>query len=223
MGTWCLHFSSYWQLVPSLIFYPLLPYLHCTTPPLPPTVMDKAIDLHCKCGHFCILVIGRANAGKTMLLKKVCNSVEDPEIFDPSGKKVMGTHCIWMRQVNHLIPTRLIAAWSHCSPGVIGGINNNPTQLRSHLLFRSMDYMILITSSYLKAIPNLFSTILLDLNLALWVKLRQWTLSSQNEPKAWTCLPNYMQYGMALTKWFYCRLRDLTLGIVSLWTPTSLY
>ena len=185
--------------------------------------MDKAIDLRSKCGHFRILVIGRANAGKTTLLKKVCNSVEDPEIFDPSGKKVMGTHCIWMRRVNHLIPTRSIAARSHRSPGVIGGMNHNPTQLHSHLLFRSVDYTISITSSYLKAIHNLFSTILLDSNLALWVKLRQWTLSSQNEPKAWTYLPNYMQYGMALTKWFYCRLRDLTLGIVSLRTPTGLY
>lgn len=50
--------------------------------------MNKAIDLRSKCGHFRILIIGRANAGKTTLLKKVCNSVEDPEIFDPSGEKV---------------------------------------------------------------------------------------------------------------------------------------
>ena len=54
--------------------------------------MDKAIDLRSKCGHFRILVIGRANAGKTTLLKKVCNSIEDPEIFDPSGEKVWGIY-----------------------------------------------------------------------------------------------------------------------------------
>ncbi|KAF7373075.1 GTP-binding protein [Mycena sanguinolenta] len=50
--------------------------------------MDQAIDLRSKCPHFRILVVGRANAGKTTLLKKVCNSVEDPEIFSPNGKKL---------------------------------------------------------------------------------------------------------------------------------------
>ncbi|KAF7350067.1 GTP-binding protein [Mycena venus] len=50
--------------------------------------IDKAIELRSKCEHFRVLVIGRANAGKTTLLKKVCNSVEDPEIFSPEGEKV---------------------------------------------------------------------------------------------------------------------------------------
>ncbi|KAJ6455174.1 hypothetical protein C8R45DRAFT_846082 [Mycena sanguinolenta] len=50
--------------------------------------MDQAIDLRSKCPHFRILVVGRANAGKTTLLKKVCNSVEEPEIFNPAGNKV---------------------------------------------------------------------------------------------------------------------------------------
>ncbi|KDR79415.1 hypothetical protein GALMADRAFT_154320 [Galerina marginata CBS 339.88] len=50
--------------------------------------MTSAIDLRSKCGHFRILVIGRANAGKTTILKKVCNSTDDPEIFSPSGKKL---------------------------------------------------------------------------------------------------------------------------------------
>jgi len=50
--------------------------------------MKKAIDLRSKCGHFRILIIGRANAGKTTILKKVCNSIDDPEIFSPSGEKL---------------------------------------------------------------------------------------------------------------------------------------
>ncbi|KAJ7202389.1 hypothetical protein GGX14DRAFT_523982 [Mycena pura] len=50
--------------------------------------MEKAIDLRSKCRHFRVLVIGRANAGKTTILKKVCNTVEDPEIFRPSGEKI---------------------------------------------------------------------------------------------------------------------------------------
>ncbi|KAF7343548.1 GTP-binding protein [Mycena sanguinolenta] len=50
--------------------------------------MDKAIDVRSKISHFRILIIGRANAGKTTILKRVCNSVEDPEIYDPDGNKI---------------------------------------------------------------------------------------------------------------------------------------
>ncbi|KZP27031.1 GTP-binding protein [Athelia psychrophila] len=41
-----------------------------------------------RCPHFRILVMGKSNAGKTTILKKVCNSVEDPMIFSPSGKQI---------------------------------------------------------------------------------------------------------------------------------------
>ena len=191
--------------------------------PLPPIVMDKAIDLRSKCGHFRILVIGRANSGKTTLLKKVCNSVEDPEIFGPYGEKVKGSYYFRTRRVHYLIPTRPIAARSYRSAGVIGGMNHNPTQVHSRLLFHSVDCTTSITNSYLKATANSFSTILVDSNPALWVKLRQWTLSSRNESKARTCLPNYTQFGAALTIWYSGGLRELTLGIVFLRTPTGHY
>ncbi|KAG6327883.1 hypothetical protein ID866_11206, partial [Astraeus odoratus] len=32
--------------------------------------------------------MGRANAGKTTILQRVCNTTEDPEIFDGNGNKV---------------------------------------------------------------------------------------------------------------------------------------
>src|SRR6267154_2628473 len=38
--------------------------------------------------RFRILIIGRANAGKTTILQKVCNTVDQPEILDANGKKV---------------------------------------------------------------------------------------------------------------------------------------
>jgi len=38
--------------------------------------------------RFRILVIGRANAGKTTILQKVCNTEKRPEIFNTQGKKV---------------------------------------------------------------------------------------------------------------------------------------
>ncbi|KAJ6601687.1 hypothetical protein DFH09DRAFT_499401 [Mycena vulgaris] len=49
---------------------------------------SKPVELRAKCGHFRVLVIGRANAGKTTLLKRVCDTIEDPEIYDVRGKKI---------------------------------------------------------------------------------------------------------------------------------------
>jgi len=59
---------------------------HSTLPPadLAPTVSTittdpkEAAKLRARYTHFRILVIGRANAGKTTLLKRVCNTKEDP-------------------------------------------------------------------------------------------------------------------------------------------------
>jgi len=41
-----------------------------------------------KIGPFRILVIGRANAGKTTMLQKVCKTRENPEIYSSAGEKV---------------------------------------------------------------------------------------------------------------------------------------
>ncbi|KAI6116643.1 GTP-binding protein [Pisolithus croceorrhizus] len=38
--------------------------------------------------RFRVLVMGRANAGKTTILQRVCNSTDKPEIFDGKGNKV---------------------------------------------------------------------------------------------------------------------------------------
>ena len=39
-------------------------------------------------GHFRILVVGRSNSGKTMLLQHVCMTTELPEIYNSKGEKV---------------------------------------------------------------------------------------------------------------------------------------
>ncbi|KAG2342787.1 era-like GTP-binding protein [Suillus weaverae] len=39
-------------------------------------------------GRFRILVIGRANAGKTTILQRVCNTRENPQIYNSAGKKI---------------------------------------------------------------------------------------------------------------------------------------
>ncbi|KAI6012926.1 hypothetical protein BKA83DRAFT_4364941 [Pisolithus microcarpus] len=38
--------------------------------------------------RFRILVMGRANAGKTTILQRVCNTADNPEIFDGEGNKI---------------------------------------------------------------------------------------------------------------------------------------
>ena len=45
-------------------------------------------DLMEKFGRFRVLIIGRANAGKTTVLQRICNSTEDPEIYNDRGEKV---------------------------------------------------------------------------------------------------------------------------------------
>ncbi|KAI5993289.1 hypothetical protein EDD15DRAFT_2267517 [Pisolithus albus] len=38
--------------------------------------------------RFRVLVMGRANAGKTTILQRVCNTTDNPEIFDGEGNKM---------------------------------------------------------------------------------------------------------------------------------------
>ncbi|KAF8549895.1 hypothetical protein OG21DRAFT_534794 [Imleria badia] len=45
-------------------------------------------DLQEKFGRFRILIVGRANAGKTTILQRICNSTEKPEIYDGDGNKI---------------------------------------------------------------------------------------------------------------------------------------
>ena len=49
-------------------------------------------DLRAKYTRFRILVIGRANAGKTTLLQRVCNTNEDPCIYDKNNKNLVSVH-----------------------------------------------------------------------------------------------------------------------------------
>ncbi|KIJ27242.1 hypothetical protein M422DRAFT_191265 [Sphaerobolus stellatus SS14] len=57
--------------------------------------LSKAIRRRVKCSR--VLILGRANAGKTTILQKVCNTTEQPEIFDPKGRKASA---IYLDDVN---------------------------------------------------------------------------------------------------------------------------
>ena len=66
-------------------------------------------DIRAKYKRFRILVIGRANAGKTTLLQRVCNTTEDPCIYDKANKNLVSLHrrevefCFW----------KVILAWTY--------------------------------------------------------------------------------------------------------------
>ena len=49
-----------------------------------------AEKIRAECPQFRILIIGKANAGKTTILRKMCNAKPDvkPIIYDAKGKKV---------------------------------------------------------------------------------------------------------------------------------------
>ncbi|KAF5365202.1 hypothetical protein D9758_005468 [Tetrapyrgos nigripes] len=51
--------------------------------------VSAASELRQKYRHFRILVIGRANAGKTTLLKRVCNTTEEPCIYDEEKRNLL--------------------------------------------------------------------------------------------------------------------------------------
>ncbi|KAF8814398.1 hypothetical protein BYT27DRAFT_6334201 [Phlegmacium glaucopus] len=67
------------------------------TPPVDPAssvtiTQEEAEKLRDKYSHFRILVIGRANAGKTTLLKRVCNTKDDPVYEDINPTEKRGEH-----------------------------------------------------------------------------------------------------------------------------------
>jgi len=55
------------------------------------SALQEAFDARLKYTHFRILVIGRANAGKTTLLKRVCNTDEEPCIYDEEDNNLVST------------------------------------------------------------------------------------------------------------------------------------
>lgn len=74
--------------------------------PVPPPAAvtidpDEAMKLRAKYTRFRILVIGRANAGKTTLLKRVCNTTEEPSIYE-EGKNLVSYPLTVISHSHHL-------------------------------------------------------------------------------------------------------------------------
>ncbi|KIJ95209.1 hypothetical protein K443DRAFT_683206 [Laccaria amethystina LaAM-08-1] len=94
----------------------------------------EAVKLREKYTHFRILVIGRANAGKTTLLKRVCNTDDDPCIYNENGENQLepsderGIHDIEKQFVFKSNPQFIF----HDSPGFEAG---NEQELKDVLSF----------------------------------------------------------------------------------------
>jgi len=67
----------------SFVARALKEFTHC----YPSSIMDPS-ELRMAIERFRILIIGRANAGKTTILQRVCKTRENPEIYNSAGKKV---------------------------------------------------------------------------------------------------------------------------------------
>ena len=91
--------------------------------PVPPATLAPAITidqkeaakLRAKYTRFRILVIGRANAGKTTLLKRVCNTTEEPSIYD-EDKNLVSYSLIVITILSSFLqqqlePTTQVRAW----------------------------------------------------------------------------------------------------------------
>jgi ABC-type cobalamin/Fe3+-siderophores transport system ATPase subunit len=66
------------------LFAPISPTSH-TTVSMDPN--DETVMLRAKCKRFRILVVGRANAGKTTILKAICGSTENGKVRDRSSSR----------------------------------------------------------------------------------------------------------------------------------------
>ncbi|KAE9383242.1 hypothetical protein BT96DRAFT_91476 [Gymnopus androsaceus JB14] len=97
--------------------------------------VSEALKLRQKYKHFRVLVIGRANTGKTTLLKRVCNTDEDPCIYDEQGGNLLepmdgrGLH-----DVNHPFAFKSNPEFIfHDSPGFEAGGEEELTRVREFI------------------------------------------------------------------------------------------
>lgn len=58
------------------------------------TAEERRAKLRERTGRFRVLIVGRANAGKTTILKKICNTTDEPEIYNSDGEKVIGLYAL---------------------------------------------------------------------------------------------------------------------------------
>ncbi|KAG6326516.1 hypothetical protein ID866_12573, partial [Astraeus odoratus] len=66
--------------------------------------------------HFRILIVGRANSGKTTVLQRVCNTTAWPQVYDSKGQKLQKLHVHNCQRGCHNISHELVFS---SNPGFI--------------------------------------------------------------------------------------------------------
>ncbi|KAG2045970.1 hypothetical protein BDR06DRAFT_899966 [Suillus hirtellus] len=96
-----------------------------------------------KIGRFRILVIGRANAGKTTILQRVCNTQDSPEIYNRAGTKV-GYELMYFQRGEHNIENEMVFKSSpgfvfHDSRGFEAGGESEFNMVKAFITCRSKE------------------------------------------------------------------------------------
>jgi GTPase Era involved in 16S rRNA processing len=103
------------------------------------SALQEAFDARLKYTHFRILVIGRANAGKTTLLKRVCNTDEEPCIYDEKKNNLVDpTEDRGVHDINRSFSFKSNPQFIfHDSPGFEAGSETQIKQIKSFIAKRA--------------------------------------------------------------------------------------
>ncbi|KAG2086377.1 uncharacterized protein F5147DRAFT_588544 [Suillus discolor] len=105
--------------------------------------MDPS-EIREKIGHFRILVVGRANAGKTTILQRVCNTRANPEIYNSAGEKVRLMMLTFSQRGLHDIKNEMVFESNpgfifHDSRGFEAGGESEFNQVKAFIADRSKE------------------------------------------------------------------------------------
>jgi len=167
--------------------------------PSPVTVNMKsfnfmdALNTRKKYTHFRILVIGRANAGKTTLLKRVCNTTEEPCIYDEKNNNLVRLSPVWY--TNHTANHSVITDRSEHR-----GNSGLPADLTpfSYFVRVSAGSTTSIVHSSLPATPNLSSMILQALRVEMNPRQSKFKTSLRNAPSPPKSMTSSMPFGQLI-------------------------
>ena len=152
----------------------------------------QAAKLRARYTRFRILVIGRANAGKTTLLKRVCNTTEEPSIYDRDKNLVSyqlivisHSHRFFLNSSNRPQRCRLGDFCAYL-------------RLNNWLRQCSGGFMMFVVHSPSRATRSSSSMTLLDSSLGARRNSRLWWLSFKSARSPGTLMIKSMSSGMYL-------------------------
>ena len=131
-----------------------------------------AEQIRSNCPQFRILIIGKANAGKTTILRKVCNAKPDiqPVIYDANGKEVQQAPTIVQRASTTVqqAPTKVGSPWESCSLEKLTKFLGSSDSRGSSRFFTGREHILQISP----ALWPLFSAYPLMSIISLLLRLR---------------------------------------------------